>query len=79
MQLLPHKLLRAAEVAEILACSKSAVYHLKDSGKLPYCKLGGTVRFRCDDVLKFIEDNMVLPTQRHDHPPSPQRLKHLHL
>jgi excisionase family DNA binding protein len=73
------RLLRANDVAEILACSRSQVYALKDEGRLPFCKLGGLVRFRQEDVEQFIADSMVRSaTQRAQHPRSP-RLKHLHL
>jgi excisionase family DNA binding protein len=72
-------LLRANEVAEFLACSRSEVYALKDAGKLPYCKLGGMVRFRSQDVEQFITENMVYPPQRQDHHTRSPRLKHLHL
>ena len=72
-------LLRAKDVAEILACSRSEVYALKDAGKLPYCKIGGMVRFRREDVEQFIADSMVPSAKRHDHDRRPTGLKHLHL
>jgi excisionase family DNA binding protein len=71
------ELLTARDVAELLRCSRSEVYALK--GKIQYCKIGGMVRFKREDVLKFIDDNMVAPNERRDPPPSPQQLKHLHL
>ncbi len=72
-------LLRANDVAEILACSRSEVYALKDAGKLPHCKIGGMVRFRREDVEQFIADSMVPPAKRHDQDARVPELKHLHL
>jgi excisionase family DNA binding protein len=72
-------LLRAKDVAEILACSRSEVYTLKDAGKLRFCKIGGMVRFRREDVDQLIADSMALPAQSHVQHHGSQALKHLHL
>jgi excisionase family DNA binding protein len=53
------KLLRPKDVADILNCSVSEVYHLKDRGKIPWCKIGGMVRFRPEDVEHFIQSSVV--------------------
>ena len=52
-------LLRPKDVASILNCSVSEVYNLKDRGKLPWCKIGGMVRFRPEDVRAFIQSSIV--------------------
>ncbi len=53
------KLLRPPDVAAILNCSVSEVYNLKDRGKIPWCKIGGMVRFRPEDVEHFIQSSVV--------------------
>ena len=69
-------LLTVKDVAGILACSASEVYALKAAGKIPYCKIGGMVRFRSEDIDQFIRESLVMPRER----PNPTRLhtlKHL--
>jgi excisionase family DNA binding protein len=45
------RLLRATEVADLLAISTRGVWRLRQSGRLPGVRVGGCVRFRLDDVL----------------------------
>jgi len=47
------------EVAQCLALSRSTVYILMDSGRLPYVKLGRSRRIRKEDVLRLIDANTV--------------------
>jgi excisionase family DNA binding protein len=54
------KLLRPEEVAEILNCSVSNVYAIKDGGKIPFCKIGGLIRFREEDVEELINSSVIL-------------------
>lgn len=70
-------LLRAEQVAEMLACSRAQVYALKDSGKLPYCKIGGMVRFRPEDVEELIQTNLWSQSDRAFVRATVPRLKHL--
>jgi excisionase family DNA binding protein len=74
------RLLRAKDVAEILACSASEVYALKAGDVLPYLKIRGMVRFREEDIEEFINTRVVVPSDR---PKRPLRqsspLKHLQL
>jgi excisionase family DNA binding protein len=55
------KLLRVKEVAEQLSLSVDQVYDIK--GKINYVKLGGAVRFRQQDVDRFISDNLLGPRE----------------
>lgn len=48
-------LLDTIQVAELLNLSRSTVYKLAASGELPSYKLGGSVRFKEDDVIDWIE------------------------
>lgn len=75
------QLLRPNDVAQMLNCSVSQVYALKDEGKLRWCKIGGMVRFRPEDVEEFIASCVaVSPRERQKAPsyrlPTPT-LKHL--
>lgn len=51
------RLLTAAEVAELLRVSKNTVYRLARSNRLPWVRIGESVRFRPDDVEGFVERN----------------------
>ena len=73
------RLLRANDVAEILACSVSEVYALKAGGVLPYLKIGGMVRFREQDIEEFINSRVVAGTESPKRQPKLSPLKHLHL
>ena len=73
------KLLRAEDVAEILACSIKEVYSLKDRGKLAFCKIGGMVRFRPEDVADLISSSLTSRGQRNAPPSSFPRLRSLKL
>jgi excisionase family DNA binding protein len=76
---LPNHLLRVSDVAEILNCSLSEVYALKDRGELPCCRIGGMVRFLPQAVEEFIERTH---TQSRKTPPrraATPNLKHLRI
>ena len=60
-------LLRPENVAEILNCSVSQVYAIKR--KIGFCKIGGMVRFRPEDVEQFISRNMVADAGPRTAPP----------
>jgi excisionase family DNA binding protein len=49
------KLLTASDVAHILTVSKSTVYNLMESKKLPHISFGGNKRIRQEDLERFIE------------------------
>lgn len=54
------QLLRAREVAERLAVSEPTVWRLSRAGELPRVRVGGSTRFRRDDVTRLIERNVSL-------------------
>ncbi|MDO9545978.1 MAG: helix-turn-helix domain-containing protein [Pelolinea sp.] len=51
------QLLKASEVARILNISRSLVYNLIQTGKIPHIRISQSVRVRQDDLNKFIEGN----------------------
>jgi excisionase family DNA binding protein len=48
-------LLRPEAVARLLACSPKTVYEWAAGGLLPSVRLGRLVRFRAQDIRRFIE------------------------
>lgn len=51
-----NRLLRANEVAELLALGKSKVYDLMSSGRLPSIQIDGARRFKMSEVKKLMEN-----------------------
>ena len=59
-------LLKVAQAAAFLGMCESTVRTWAHEGRLPYIKFGGRkgpIRFRIEDLEKFIVDNLV-PTHR---------------
>jgi len=50
------EILTLKEVAEYLKLAEKTAYRLAADGKLPGFKVGGSWRFKREDVLKWIED-----------------------
>ena len=51
------RLLKASEVARILNISRSLVYSLIQTGKIPHIRINQAVRVHQGDLNKFIEGN----------------------
>ena len=51
------QLLKACEVARILNISRSLVYRLIHTGKIPHIRINQAVRVHHDDLCRFIEGN----------------------
>ena len=49
------QLLRPEDVAKILKIAKVTPYQWARRGILPFYKLEGTIRFKLDDIKKFVE------------------------
>jgi len=49
------KLLNAQEIADHLGVQKSTVYQWTHQGYIPYVKIGKLVRFKTEDVEKWIK------------------------
>lgn len=45
------------ELAEYFGYSIATVYRFMAKRQIPFCKLGRGIKFKRDDVLKFIDDN----------------------
>jgi excisionase family DNA binding protein len=47
------------ELASYLHCHPSTIYRLAKNGQIPAFRLGGSWRFRIDDVNSFLQQTMV--------------------
>lgn len=60
---LPEKWLSSGEVAEMLGVTQRTVENWRGSGKGPaYARIGSNIRYREEDVLAWVEANMVKPS-----------------
>jgi len=57
----PNKLITPKELAEFLGISKSSVYLLVETRKLPFYKVGGSLRFRFGDVEEYLKGVRIEP------------------
>jgi excisionase family DNA binding protein len=51
----PRELLPIAEVARMLSISVSSVRRFVDARRIPFHKIGGSIRFAKTDVVAFVE------------------------
>ena len=51
------KLLKVSDVAAILNCSKAYIYKLAKQGEIPSVLIGSAIRFRLQDIDRYICDN----------------------
>jgi excisionase family DNA binding protein len=55
---LPHRLLTAVEVAQLLSISRAFAYQLMKRGKIRTVSMEGARRVRPEDLLYFIEASL---------------------
>lgn len=48
-------------LAGILSVSKPTVYRLIEKRQIPFYKIGGSLRFKVEDVMAFLENNRIEP------------------
>ncbi len=51
------------DVAEMLKIARSTVYKFKDMG-MPFIKIGKTIRFKDDEVVKWVESHTTSNTPK---------------
>ena len=51
------KWLKSKEVRELLLCSPGTLQNLRVNGTLEFTKLGGTIYYSYDSVMKRLEEN----------------------
>ena len=52
-------MLTIEQVAELFNVSKSSMYRLIDSRKIPCYKIGGLLRFTEDDINTYLEEHRI--------------------
>lgn len=55
------KLIQPNELIKYLCISKPTLYRLVSERKIPYCKVGGSLRFRKADIDNYLEKSLVEP------------------
>lgn len=55
------KLLNIDRLAEYLNVNRNTIYAWISQKKIPYIKLGRLVRFRLNDILKWVQCNVFFP------------------
>lgn len=53
----PEILLTEQEVGRRLRLSRSALFTLRQTGRIGYVRFGTSIRYRVGDVVRFIEEN----------------------
>lgn len=51
--------LRSKEVQQMLGISASSLQNLRVNRVIPFSKIGGTIFYNIDDILKLLEDNRI--------------------
>jgi len=54
-----NKLLSVDQVAEYFNISRASVYRIIERRKITFYKTGGSLRFRPEDVEKYLEENKI--------------------
>ena len=69
---IPHDLLTAREVADVMRVSTMTVYRLIKAGELPAIRVGKHLRIRERDVVQFLDERVVgaVPEGGPDHWPA---------
>lgn len=55
------KLYTPAELGKFLNVSKTTVYRLIESNRIPFYKIKGSIRFSHEDVLNYLNNNRIEP------------------
>lgn len=68
-------LLTVTEVARMLRLSRSKIYNLKD--KIGWYRVGGSVRFREEDILRYLDGCRIERNGKRKKRTTGHRLRHL--
>lgn len=52
--IVPKKWMKSCEVRQLLKISPGTLQHLKTTGAIPHSKIGGTVFYNHDDILRLL-------------------------
>lgn len=53
------KLLTVTDICERYSVSRYTVYRWTSAGSIPFIKIGGLIRFRLDDLIKWEEKKLI--------------------
>jgi excisionase family DNA binding protein len=53
--------LTVKDVAELLSFSEKKIYGLVEEKKIPFIRIDGSIRFRYEDLDKWLEEKRVAP------------------
>lgn len=56
-EIMGKRFLKSFQVQKILGVSPGTLQNLRVNGTLPYAKVGGTILFAYEDIMKVIEQN----------------------
>ena len=56
-----NKLLTPDQLADFLNISKTTIYRLIDSRKIPFYKIGGSIRFDKKDIMNYLQESKINP------------------
>lgn len=56
----PKKWLKSPQVREMLNISPGTLQNLRINGTLPYSKMGGSIYYAYEDILKVLKENKVV-------------------
>jgi len=57
------KLYNIDEIAEVMNISKTTLYRLVQTRKIPFYKIKGCVRFSKTDILEYLENHRIKPVE----------------
>ena len=57
------KLYNIDEIAEIMNISKTTLYRLVQTRKIPFYKIKGCVRFSENDILEYLKNQHIKPVE----------------
>lgn len=57
---LPHQLLKPRDAAKYLRVSERTLWTLTSQGKLPAAKIGKSVRYREEDLKRYVESCLTI-------------------
>lgn len=60
----PKKWIKSAEVRELLNISPGTLQNLRDTGELPFTKVGGIIFYETKEIQKMISKNKVAASSR---------------
>ncbi len=55
------------QLAKLLKLSKATVYRLIEKRALPFYKIGGSLRFKQNEIMEYVEKCRIKPANEYEH------------